>query len=82
LQGWFSTGHVCRFSLSVGFGCRAGLTAGLDCRTGFRAVCDIFRAVCDILFHGPVDIHYNLLVLLTFAPGLCLCDQVAGTKVS
>jgi hypothetical protein len=44
---------------------RYGLSAGHDCRTGFRAS-------CDISFHGPVDIHNNLLVLLPDSPGLIL----------
>jgi len=46
-----------------------------DCRT-------VFRANCDISSYLLVDILNHLLALLTNSPGLRLCDQVAGTKVS
>jgi hypothetical protein len=54
---------------------RYGISGGPDCRTGFRAS-------CGISFHVPLYIRNHLLVLLTVTPGLWLCHQVAGTKVS
>ena len=54
---------------------RYGHAAGHDCRTDFRAS-------CNISYYRPVDILNHLLVLLTNSPGLRLCDQVAGNKVS
>jgi len=52
-----------------------GHSDGHDFRNGFRANCDVSS-------HGPVNIYNHLLVLLIVTPGLLLCGQVEGTKVS
>jgi hypothetical protein len=59
----FQQAMIVGMVLTSNYDYRYRFSAGHDCKTGFRER-------CDISLHGPVDIHNNLLVLLTDDPGL------------